>query len=130
MDVVSETFMAAYRGIHQLRSIEAFSSWIYKILNTYCKKRIALYIKQRQNINIEEIFYEIPVEMNESADTRISLAAALAGLTVEERTIVVLSSVHGYTTKEIAQILHKPHGTICSKLSRTLKKVRKVMERE
>ena len=128
MDVVSETFLEAYRGIRKLRDETAFKSWMYTILNARCKRKIAGYIKERGNISIDDLFGECAVEFDGHSDLRVTLSSALAGLTQEERTIVVLSSVQGYTTREIAQILKKPHGTICSKLSRTLKKIRAVME--
>ena len=128
MDVVSETFMEAYRGISKLRDEAAFKSWMYTILNARCKRKIAGYMKERGNISIDDLFGECSVEFDGHSDLRVTLSSALAGLTQEERTIVVLSSVQGYTTREIATILKKPHGTICSKLSRTLKKIRATME--
>ena len=45
----------------------------------------------------------------------------------EERMIVVLSVLHGYTNREIANMLGKPQGTISSKLHRTYAKLREML---
>ena len=42
---------------------------------------------------------------------------------------MVLAAVEGYTTKEVAQILGCPHGTVSSKLFRSLKKLRAILEK-
>jgi RNA polymerase sigma-70 factor (ECF subfamily) len=55
---------------------------------------------------------------------RADVFAAMNTLTVQERQIVVLSVLQGYTTKEIAAILSCPHGTVSSKLHRTLIKLK------
>ena len=41
-----------------------------------------------------------------------------------KRQIVLLSVLEGYTTREIASMLEMPQGTVSSKLSRSLKKLR------
>jgi RNA polymerase sigma-70 factor (ECF subfamily) len=41
---------------------------------------------------------------------------------------VVLSVLQGYTTREIAETLGMPHGTVSSKLYRALKKLRNSLE--
>jgi DNA-directed RNA polymerase specialized sigma24 family protein len=45
----------------------------------------------------------------------------------EERQIVLLSVLEGYTMREIAQMLELPQGTVSSKLHRTLKKLRRML---
>ena len=45
-------------------------------------------------------------------------------LSPEERQIVLLSVLEGYTMREIASMLEMPQGTVSSKLSRSLKKLR------
>ena len=64
----------------------------------------------------------------EDAAERSALVQALSTLSPEERMIVALSSLHGYTTLEISKILGKPHGTVSSKLCRTYAKLRKELE--
>ena len=52
---------------------------------------------------------------------------AMARLNPEERQIVLLSVLEGYTMREIGEILTLPQGTVSSKLHRTLKKLRRML---
>lgn len=125
-DVVSEAFMEAFRGLKNLRDEAAFKSWIYRILTVRCKRRIAEYIKGRNELDIDDFLHLPSGSSDIGADSvqSIELVGALSRLTVQERQIVVLSVLQGYTTKEIAQILSLPQGTVSSKLHRTLAKLR------
>lgn len=129
-DVVSETFIEAYKGIKNLREDDKFRAWIMRILSIRCKRRIAKYIERKQEIDMEE-FIETPEDVSpETADCseRLTVLAALDTLAQDERTIVVMSVLQGYTTREIGEILGVPHGTVSSKLYRTLMKLRKKLE--
>ena len=53
-DVVSETFIEAYKGIKNLRDDSSFKPWIMRILSIRCKRRIGGYVKEKGNIDIEE----------------------------------------------------------------------------
>ena len=59
---------------------------------------------------------------------RVSVWEAMKALASDEREIVMLATVQGYTTREVSEMLGIPHGTVSSKLHRTLKKLRKILE--
>lgn len=130
-DVVSETFVEAWRGLRNLREPTAFKAWIFKILSVRLKRRIAGYIRQKNELDIED-FSASPLlstgDPSPGSAERTDLVKALNTLKPEERMILVLSVLHGYTTKQIAQMLGRPHGTVSSKLHRTLLKLRKLLE--
>lgn len=130
-DVVSETFMEAFHGLAKLRDENAFRPWIYKILSARCKRKIKEYIKGRQTFDIDSVLdLDDGENMGEQTLQRVDLLRALEQLSIQERQIVLLSVLEGYTTKEIAHILTCPHGTVSSKLYRALKKMRKTIEHE
>jgi len=121
-DAVSETFLEAFKGIKNLRDEGKFVSWIMKILSIRCKRKIGQYIKDKNSIDIDEI---LNLSSNEGDPTqRAEVLTALDELKYDERMIVVLSVLQGYTTKEIAAIMGCPQGTVSSKLHRTLKKLK------
>ena len=124
-DVVSETFLEAYKGIRNLRDENSFRPWIMKILSVRCKRKISDYIKGKGQLDIDEL-----LDLSTGSDgqtERTEVLTAMEKLTPEERTIVVLSVLQGYTIREIAQILSCPQGTVSSKLHRTLKKLRTML---
>ena len=129
-DVVSETFIEAYRGLSGLRDPQAFMPWIYRILSARCNRKIRDYVRARNEMDIDEML-QLPGEQSEFSETvlqRTDLLRALQDLSEEERQIVVLSAVEGYTAREIAGIVGSPQGTVSSKLFRAFKKMRKYLE--
>lgn len=128
-DVVSETFIEAYNGIAKLRDNNAFVPWMFRILSARCKRKIKGYIQGRNEFDLDSMLdLDDGSDVGEEVSQRSDLLHAMEQLTPQEREIVVLAVVEGYTTKEVAQILRCPHGTISSKLFRSLKKMRKIME--
>jgi len=124
-DAVSETFIEAYKGIAKLRDEESFRPWIFKILSIRCKRKIGVYVKEKGNIDLEEYIEE---GASGGENTRTEVEEALSKLTPEEREMVILSVLHGYTMREIAMIKDLPQGTVSSKLHRTLKKLKTMLE--
>lgn len=123
-DAVSETFLEAYKGIRNLREADAFRAWIFRILSFRCKRRVSQYILHRGEIDLDSYFESAEEATQEDSSVRAELSEVLGRLTTEEREIVLLSVLEGYTMREIAEILGLPQGTVSSKLHRTLKKMR------
>lgn len=124
-DVVSETFIEAYKGIGGLRDEHRFKPWIMRILSIRCKRKIGSYIKEKGNIDLEDYREEGEPD---TQDQRVEVQEALDRLAGDERQIVLLSVLQGYTMREIAQLMDLPQGTVSSKLHRTLKKLRTMLE--
>lgn len=129
-DAVSETFLDAYRGIRKLKEPSAFKSWIFKILQARCNRKIALNYKLRNHFNLEDFaLSDTSLCYNQNSDDKLVLMNALYCLNYHERSIVFLSVIQGYKIREIAEILKMPQGTVSSKLHRCLEKLKKTIER-
>ena len=129
-DAVSETFVEIWKGIGKLRDPSSFSAWAFRILSTKCKKEIANIIKKRSTYNFDDLIETPSYEdgnMEEDIAESASLGAALSELDGEERMIIVLTVLYGYTSKEIAKMIGKPQGTVSSKLHRTYAKLREML---
>lgn len=126
-DAVSETFLEAYRGIGNLRDDSRLKRWMMTILSVRIKRRIGGYIKARKTVNIDELI-DLPGSGSEEPDSeKVAVMQAVNSVAETERLIVMLSVIQGYTTKEISEMLEIPHGTVSSKLYRTLKKMRDML---
>ena len=126
-DAVAETFLEAFRGISKPREPTAFKGWIFKILTIRIKRRISRYVKEKNQLQIEDFLADPALQtdgMDASVIARTDLLAALEILSPQERIILTLSVLYGYTTKQISQMLRSPHGTVSSKLHRSLKKLK------
>ena len=123
LDAVSSCIAEAYAGIASVKNERAFSAWLFKILYRKC----AYEIKQRSvSRNMSDID-ELDVPSEGSFTLSAELKDALSALSEEEKDIVLLSAVAGYTGKEIAQITNLKPGTVRSKLSRALAKMREYL---
>ncbi|MCL2069030.1 MAG: sigma-70 family RNA polymerase sigma factor [Oscillospiraceae bacterium] len=131
-DAVSETFIEAYRGIAKLRDPASFKFWIMKILSARCKRKIKEYIKNRAHVDIEDFAANLADASDTGGDAaqRVTVINALGMLTEQERLIVSLAVVQGYSMREVSAITGSPQGTVSSKLHRALGKLRKMVEQE
>lgn len=128
-DAVSETFIEAYKGITGLRDSSSFKPWMMKILSIRCRRKIAGYVKNKVVFDIEGFMTTLADDADVSADVseQVTVMSAMSRLNAQERMIVILSVLQGYTTKEISEIMATPQGTISSKLHRTFAKLRKML---
>ena len=120
-DAVSETVIAAYENLPQLRNEKAFHAWIFKILVNICNKKL----RQKVERPIEE-----RPEESEHPDyaQAYDVKNAFQELSEEEREIVGLTVFGGYTSLELGQMLGINSNTVRSKRSRALDKLSKKLK--
>ena len=124
-DAVSECVLAAWQGIGNLRSGKAFGSWIFRILSNCCAAKIKEIIGTRENL--ERIYDAGTCNVSVPPSLSVELAEALAQLRDEERDIVLLSIIGGLSSTEIASLTDLAPGSVRSKLSRSLAKMREFL---
>ena len=128
-DAVQETALEAFRGLHGLRQPDAFRGWMFTILSARCNRHIRGLIRRREETDLDACPLACP-DFAGDRDTVLRLRAAIADLGPEDRRLVLLSVVGGYSGKEIAALLGRPEGTLRSRLHRTLKKLRALLPEE
>ncbi|MBP3697715.1 MAG: sigma-70 family RNA polymerase sigma factor [Clostridia bacterium] len=128
-DAVSEAVLAAFRQIGSLKKPEAFKGWLFKILCASCKRHYTenQHKKAFVYLDSEENSGEEPAT-DDDLDVSLDLKRALSELADDEREIVMLSTVSGYRSREIAEILGINAATVRSKLRRSLKKMKNMLE--
>ena len=127
-DAVSETVLAAWQGIDKLKSIEAFAGWLFAILKNNCSDKISSYIREREkteNAKLKMLSDSSSGKL--PASLSAELAEALAILKDEDRELVLLSVIGGFSSSEISEMTGLAAGTIRSKLSRSLAKMREFL---
>ena len=124
-DAVSECVLAAWQRIGTLRSEKAFGSWIFRILSNCCASRIKEMIGTRDSL--EHIYEAGAAGMSAPASLSIELSEALSQLVEEERNIVLLSIIGGLNSTEISTLTGLAPGSVRSKLSRSLAKMREFL---
>ncbi len=122
-DAVSSCVLSAYEQIKKLKKPEAFSAWIFKILYYTCAAEVKAISKRREIADVNGV-QEAQLAVFDNAVERTELQQALGILKEEERSIVLLSVVSGLSSSEISKICDMTSGSVRSKLSRSLKKMR------
>lgn len=126
-DAVMDCVLSAYSQIHKLKKADAFPSWIFKILHSSCIKYIDLQAKSRANSDFEDMKNDVSLSDSQS-DLSLDLKNALSLLNNDEKDIVLLCAVAGFTSKECSKIIGLKPSSVRSKLSRSLAKMRNYLE--
>lgn len=114
-DVVSDAVLDAFTSIKNLRDEKAFKAWIVKILTVKIKNKQREYIKNNNTQDIDDVEQEITSDENYNG---LEILEEIANLDENERLVLSLSIVGGYTSDEIAKMCETNPSTIRSKLSR------------
>ncbi|MDR0314640.1 MAG: RNA polymerase sigma factor [Oscillospiraceae bacterium] len=126
-DAVQDAVISAFQSIPKLKNEDAFKSWLFKILSNCCNRHISEVIRHRELIEISE---DITGAHCDKMSDAFSLWQEIRSLDSEERSIVLLCIIAGYKSREVSQILSIPAGTVRSKLSRALAKLRNNLDKE
>jgi RNA polymerase sigma-70 factor (ECF subfamily) len=124
-DVAQEAFVQAYVKLRTFAGGSAFYTWLYRIaVNVAISRRRRRHEQTSVESKREELGLE-PLDSGERADERllreeraVQVQRALARLSDEHRTILVLREIEDYDYDEIARILQLPVGTVRSRLHR------------
>ena len=125
-DCVSECVCLAFQKIGSLRKSSSFKSWLFKILHNCCNSAMREKILSTGNVEYTSL---TDLASEEDMGEKLSLKEALAALSGEEREIVILHYCHGYTSKEIGEILEMNDATVRSKIMRSGEKMRKFLDK-
>ncbi|AEV68812.1 RNA polymerase sigma factor, sigma-70 family [Acetivibrio clariflavus DSM 19732] len=121
-DCISESTIRAYDKLKQLKDPEKFYTWYISILVNTCRKKYKTlnreveYIPEQHDFATEEIM--------KSTDNRILVEGILEHLKENEREIIVLRYLRDFSLEEIAEILTIPVGTVKSRISRIIGKIK------
>ena len=123
-DIAQEAFLAAVRALDRFDRRRPFAPWLHRIV----VNRAIDYARAR------ELRREVPEPVDAAApDDRDvpgeDVIAALAALPPDQRAVIVMRHLLGFTPGEIARALGLPRGTVNSRLRRGLDGLQEVVER-
>ncbi len=132
-DVGQNVFIRFYNAIDQFRGDSTVGTYLTRIainlsLNELKKKqrRRLLFLQPTESQN--EFSDSQPVNDRDSEDTKEAVNRALQSLEPKFRSVVVLRMIQGFSTKETAQILKVPQGTVLSRLARAQEKLKAILK--
>lgn len=133
-DIAQETFIRAYRALHQFRGEAQFYTWLYRIAVNTAKKAL-LDMKRnpvisdsalRNTSDEDETSYlgqelttdETPETVLAAQEIAEAVNAAMQALPEELRQAVTLREIEGLSYEEIAAAMECPIGTVRSRIFR------------
>lgn len=117
-DAVQEAILKGYSKLSTLRQEQFFQTWLVRILIRECYK----ILRSRP----DTVSYSTELDgMPDSVGTS-ELYQAILQLPVNNRVVIVLLYIEGYSVAEIAKLLRVPQGTVKSRLARG----RKLLQQE
>ena len=128
-DAVQEAFLSAWRSFHQFETGTNCKAWLFKILINLLNKshsRPTLVVVDLPETVVLENITSIRYSYEDLA--RSDVIAAIESLHEEQRIVLLLAALEGFTCKEIGAMLGVPIGTVMSRLSRGRSEVRKALQ--
>ena len=149
-DIAQETFIRAYRALHQFRGDAQFYTWLYRIaVNT--AKKFLLDLKRNPTVSdhalktdddgdetfrpdSEPINEETPESVLAAKEVGLAVTAALNALPDDLRLALTLREMDGMSYEDIAEAMNCPIGTVRSRIFRAREaiyaKVKPMLERQ
>ncbi len=133
-DIAQETFIRAYRALHQFRAEAQFYTWLYRIaVNT--AKRFLQNMKHdpmvvqsalAANDDEDETFshkteprhHETPESLLAAKEIADMVSQTLAALPEDLKQALTLRELDGLSYEEIAEVMNCPPGTVRSRIFR------------
>ncbi|NJR22632.1 MAG: sigma-70 family RNA polymerase sigma factor [Richelia sp. CSU_2_1] len=122
-DLVQEVFLRVWKSLPKLKHKENFATWLYRITWNVASDQRQAFARQHSfdaKIQSKEVMEGIIIKDNTSDLMKLHyqdlVQRALAQLSFEHRSILVLHDLEDIPQKEVAQILGLPLGTVKSRL--------------
>jgi RNA polymerase sigma-70 factor (ECF subfamily) len=135
-DVVQEAFVKAFRGLPKFRAGEPFAPWLLSIVANETKN--LLRTRHRRNalalrlsaLEPDAATPDTPFDEAVAGERRARLLAAVNALPDRERQALICRYFLDLSEAETAQVLHWPLGSVKSRTSRALGRLRGLVSAE
>ena len=136
-DAVQDSFMKAFRALPTFRGV-SFKNWLIRIVINTCydfirvERRLPTALLDDEPVADDNGVsayqsvdpHESPVDFVERRELRERIELGLLSLPVEQRTVLVLADIHGFSYQEISEITRVNTGTVKSRISRARLRMR------
>ncbi len=127
-DLVQETMANGIVNIKQLRDENRLFAWLYSILNNNWRLHL------RRNKNHAELNDQLHSDENgpfgdcRELEIVAQVRCAVASLAIEQRQVISLVDLEGFSYCDVAEVLDIPIGTVMSRLHRARKNLLSILD--
>ncbi len=127
-DVAQEAFVRAHRAIHRFRVGSPFEPWLFRIVTNTARNHLRHDRRQRGLTTRAAALASVggagPDDIAAQLADRRELTAAINRLSVDDRLVLTYRWYHQLSEAEIAEALGCRRGTVKSRLSRAMSRLR------
>ncbi|MEN8905857.1 MAG: sigma-70 family RNA polymerase sigma factor [Clostridiales bacterium] len=142
MDLAQEALIKMYKSISKFKEESSLSTWIYRITTNVCLDHLRKY-KNKKEISIDEKLeldegeVNIQIEDNSSRpdkilernETKRIINQAIVSLSPDQRIVIVLKDIQGFSYEEISEYIKVPIGTVKSRLNRARLSLKEMLKK-
>lgn len=138
-DVVQEAFLKAFKKFKSFKGDSKFSTWMYRITMNQAydtirktlrrQKRLGLFPieNEEDEVTVEALDEKTGADAAQEGDLHDAIRGALGSLNPEQRAVVELRLIQGFSTEETAKILKCKKGTVLSRLYYSCQKLKELL---
>ncbi|NWG04381.1 MAG: sigma-70 family RNA polymerase sigma factor [Syntrophaceae bacterium] len=143
-DLAQEVFLSVFESIKGLKEEDKFDAWLTQITLNHCRNRWK-YLNRRRYFHSDSLDDPIETEEGNTQRTVVDpsdhpeaiyekkmvqqlIQKGLLKLKRDQRELIVLRDLQGFSYEEIGELLHLPAGTIKSKLHRARMDLKGILE--
>jgi RNA polymerase sigma-70 factor, ECF subfamily len=130
-DLYQDALVLALTKFSSLRETAAFRPWLYRIIVNCFNNRFRTPWYRKVIPMTEEISQSLKTaDPNHGFAVSGLLRKAMSAISADERALVTLFEIEGWTVAELASVYQCPEGTIKARLSRARKKMKDALLRK
>jgi RNA polymerase sigma factor (sigma-70 family) len=115
-DAAQEALIVLYRKIGTLRASGALASWMFRIVRNECLRQLRSMSRRSEPVVEECVVSAEDAAMRHLEAERV--AAAIAGLPDDQRRVLIMRDVQGYSGRMVADLLGLSTAAMKSRLHR------------
>jgi RNA polymerase sigma-70 factor (ECF subfamily) len=127
-DAVQECLIRAWRQLPRLRDPERFDAWLRRLLVNACHDEWRRVSRRSRDVDAVTVDTAVAPDASTGVIDRDELERGFARLTIEHRTVLVMTHYLGLSAREIADTLGIPVGTVQSRLLYAIRAMRAGLE--
>ena len=140
-DVLQDTLLTAYKGLHRLRDPGAVRTWLYRVASNACLMKRRKQARSRE-ISLDDFkppgwedgyvpeipdWSHLPDGLARRAELRDALERGFRELPADYRVVMLLRDVEGLSTRETAEALDVREPTVKMRLHRARLAMRQLL---
>lgn len=126
-DAAQDVFVQLYKSLHRFRGDAAFKTWLFRLTLNVCRDHIRRHSRQPVTceLSADSVGGDVDAGHGLTTGTAQDVESALLDLPEDERSLLELRYVQGFSHREISEMLGCNNGTVRTKIHRAIIRLRR-----